>query len=211
VTPEFEFEAIFYTSLPTSGPCTTETSGACTYTACRDVPVYASAGTLSIAEVGSPFSVSVPYSGRQYDYQVSRDLLTAGQTFTVTATGATVPAFGPVAVAAPQPVALVAPAPASSAGFTLSTSADLVVEWTGGQSDAQMIFQAGGGGGDNGVSCSWNGAAGQGTVPAALLAPLAPHDGLVLYGQYKSTSVETGSYPVQVIALTHSLYLATFK
>ena len=185
---QFAFNAEFYPS-PTSSCSPTVTSGACAfYSGCTSTsPAAVSAGTLTISggNLGSGIAV-MPDSTNAYNYTAASAMFSAGQTLTVSASGGTVPAFGPESVVAPPAPVLTAPA-SNGGSYTIPTSSDLTVTWTGGQAGAQVLVE----GTNTGTpqdyfSCIWDGAAGQGTVPRAVLAGLAgTSNGYIIWGQIR--------------------------
>jgi hypothetical protein len=140
-------------------------------------------------------------------------LFTAGQTLTVSASGATVPGFG-ASVVAPAVVALTAPA-SSASGFTITTSSNLAVAWTGGQSGAQMLLEGvvlpNSSPGYNYFVCTWDAAAGKATVPSAMMTGLAGQSGYLVYGQSTTTNFTAGGYAIGLSALPYTGGSATFK
>jgi hypothetical protein len=135
-----------------------------------------------------------------------------GQTLTVAASGATVPAFGPQSVTAPGTFTVSAPTWASGSAPTVSASSDLALAWTGGQSGALVTFELTG---DNQsvrgymvLSCAWDATLGQGAVPHALLAQMVgfsqdPPSGNWYGGfaQQTTTKFNAGAYVVALSAV----------
>jgi hypothetical protein len=211
---QFDFFASFLSGAATS--CTpTTTSGSCSfYTNCTSTtPAGVSAGTLTISGGNLGAGVAVmPGASNQYTYTASSSMFSAGQTLTVSASGATVPAFGPESVAAPALAVLTSPA-ASGGAYTITTSADLAVAWTGGQAGAQLILEGTTTGTPQSYfTCTWDGALGQGTVPHAVLAGLAGQaNGYLIYGQFTTTSFTSGGYSISESALPFTGGTATFQ
>jgi hypothetical protein len=191
------------------------TSGACSSYSCTGSttnPVGVSAGTLTISggSVGTAVTVS-PDSSNNYDYQASGTLFVAGQTLTVSATGATVPAFGPVSIVAPGLLALTAPG-ATSGAYTIPTTSDLKVAWAGASPNAQVIFEGVTNSSSSYFTCVWDASLGGATVPQAMLTSLAGQTtGFLVYGQLTSTSFSAGAYSISASALPYSGGAATFQ
>jgi hypothetical protein len=152
-----------------------------------------------------------PDSSNNYEYEASGTLFAAGQTLVVTASGATVPAFGPVSVVAPGLPVLTAPGAAAGA-YTISTKADLKVAWTGGAADGQVIFEGAASSSTSYFTCVWTASAGEATVPQAMLTPLAGQTtGYLVYGQYTATNFSAGAYSISAAALPYSGGAASFE
>jgi hypothetical protein len=172
-----------------------------------------SAGTLTISggNLGGGTAVT-PDSTNAYNYTATGSMFSAGQTLSVSASGGTVPAFGPESVVAPSSIVITAPA-ASGGTYTIPTSADLSVVWTGGQAGSQVLFE--GTSTSNPPSyftCTWDGATGRGTVPQAVLAGLAGQTmGYLFWGQFTTHTFAAGSYSVSEVALPFGATNASFE
>jgi hypothetical protein len=197
---------------PSNQGCTVETSGACSYYACANAPTPAgiSAGTLTL--YGGSFGTGVslpPEAGNpgQYTYSTAGASFSEGQVLTVSSTGGIVPAFafGPLMVSAPYVATLTSPA-ATGGVYTITTSADLAVAWTGGVAPAQMIVE--GTGTDAGANsyflCQWDATLGSGTVPAQVLTQLAGQTGFLVYGQLTTTNLQDDGYAISLAALQYN-------
>lgn len=203
---------------PANPGCQVTTTGACAVYACNSsAPAEGvDAGILAIWGGSIPPGTavqSVAGSVGQYSYIQATDLFTAGQVLRIESTGSTVPLFGPVSVVAPGTSTLTVPAAVSGA-YTIATSKDLTVAWTGGQAPAQMIVEGAGNGGgaDSYFLCQWDATAGSGTVPAAVLAAFAGQTaGFFVYGQLTTTSADAGGFALTVSALQYSGGTATFE
>jgi hypothetical protein len=145
-----------------------------------------------------------------YQYTSSSPGFTAGQTLTVSASGATVPAFGPLSIVAPDLTQITSPAMSSDGGTTvIPTTADLPITWNGGQAGATMQLEAIE---SNGFAyCAWVGSAGQGTIPAATLKPLSGTSGYLFYGQSNTTTFFAGQYNVSLTALPYTGGAVSFQ
>lgn len=122
----------------------------------------------------------------------------------VSALGATVPAFSGITVVAPNEVTLTVPFCSGFDCGSVSRTADMTLSWTGGSStkvNAQLFtFQTGQGG--RSITCTFS--ASPGTVPAAAMAKLEQTGGAVSGFLYvrplSSTSFVAGSWGVTVTA-----------
>jgi hypothetical protein len=213
-SPNFFFYAAFG-GAASSGCTATVTSGACAYyTGCSTTnPSGDSAGTLTISGGSLGMQAVLPGTGNIYQYTGASGVteFTAGQTLTVTASGATVPAFGPESVTAPAMIGLTAPA-ATGGAYTISTASDLAVTWTGGQAGAQVLFEGVVGSGTSYFSCTWDAAPGSATVPHAVLTGLAGQSGAFLaYGQVTTTTFTAGAYTISLAALPYGGGNLTFQ
>jgi hypothetical protein len=138
-----------------------------------------SAGTLSLA--GSQWSASSASltlgSDGTYDTPLLQTLFSPGTTLTVSATGGDAPAFSGLAIDAPSAVTVTTSAPGGLGA--ISTTADLPIQWTGGQAGAQLTlyFNEMTSGPSTGVpttvACTFDASLGQATIPQAALAPMA--------------------------------------
>lgn len=202
--------AQFFTAPQGNMGCTVTSAGACAYYSnCTGGPMQngVSAGTLTVTGpwLMPPISVTPQSGNNAYQYVSSSPGFTAGQTLTVSASGAMVPAFGPVSVVAPQLTEIVQPPVDTDGGTTvIPTGGDLVVVWNGGQAGATMVFEAASNNSGSYTTCTWNGGDGKDIVPAALLQPFAGQSGYVFYGQYNVTTFSAGPYAISLTALPFS-------
>ncbi len=214
---QFSVFAQFFPTAQGNQGCTVTTAGACAYySACNGGPQQngVSAGTLTVTGpwLVPPVTLTPMSGSNAYSYSASSPGFTAGQTLTVSASGATVPAFGPVSVVAPQLTEVVQPPVATDGGTTvIPTGGDLVVVWNGGQAGATMIFEAASNNNANYTLCTWNGADGKDIVPASVLHPLAGQSGYLFYGQYNVTSFSAGPFAVTLNALPFTGGLVDFQ
>jgi hypothetical protein len=134
---------------------------------------YDSAGTLTLSggKLTSPLDFATSDDGAYAIDDTHLDV-TAGQTLTVTASGAAVPAFTQ-SIVAPAGIDLTKPTAGSDGQYAISTSADLAVAWSGGQTGDSVLFEGLSGGSAYYFACTWDATAGAGTVPKAILAQLA--------------------------------------
>jgi len=174
-------------------------------------PTDVSAGTLTISGGSLGSVVVMPGTGNSYSY-TSAATFSPGQTLTVTASGATVPAFGPESVTAPAVAVLTVPA-ATSGTYMISTAADLSLVWTGGQAGAQLIVEGTSSGTPQSYfTCTWDASLGQATIPHAILAGLAGQtNGYFIYGQFTTTNFTAGGYSISESALPFAGGMANYQ
>jgi hypothetical protein len=163
-----------------------QSAGTCTLTSCKLGPVgdpsggYDDFGTI-YASIGTT-TVPVPYSGFGYpvvDFPAPVSLAEGDTMAFRGGDGASVPTFAVSAIIPGLP-ALTSPVPPSGGGdAVIDTSTDFTVTWAP-FSIGQMNFVLSGGSAQTDVtlSCTFNGTAGSGTVPQALLASMKGQPGL---------------------------------
>jgi hypothetical protein len=203
-------------SPPPWAGCTVTQAGACTAIQCpatRDAgsPPLVSAGTLHIwgGALGDAGMDVAEDSTHYYSFVSTAPVFGPGDVLHVSGSGATVPAFSEQSVAAPGPVVVSAP-PAAGGTFTIPTSADLSVAWTGGETNASFAWAITAGA--NAVACRWDATAGQGTVPASLLAFFAgASPGTVVYEHTRSVTFAAGAYGVALWAMQQREMAAVFQ
>jgi hypothetical protein len=152
-----------------------------------------SAGTVTVSGGGASFTIApsgaaFADAGASVDYQLAipdAGMVSAGETFTLAASGATAPAFS-ASIAVPEAVILTLPAfGGPSAAVVIPRSTDLPVAWSGGGT-GYVVFSIDQtvGGTATSVSCSFPETAGSGVVPAELLGHFTP-----------SNEIDAGSLP----------------
>jgi hypothetical protein len=203
-------------------PCTTTTSGACSLVTCPMMSFASSdsAGTLTISGGSIPAGTTLTASlvDGSYGDSVVGTWFSAGDSLSVSATGAMVPAFGPDSITAPPLIALTAPQLADGdAGIsTIPTSTDLTLAWSGGQSGATMTLFAGAEVSFSFIDCSWDASLDTGTVPQSLLAQLASlsqnaGQGFVQYGQQSNVTFVAGPYTITQSAMLYTGATVNFQ
>jgi hypothetical protein len=210
VAGTFSFYAIFQPAPSSTAGCTASTSGACTLTVCPSAPMPqpgANAGTISFSGGSIPAGAALP--GPSYEYSTSGSLAAQGDTLSVSATGGTVPAFGPQSVVVPAAITLTAPTVGNPT--LIPTSSDLAVAWTGGQNGATMAFGGGSNDGTTRFECTWTATAGQGTVPQAILAGLTGMSGQIGWEQYPTVTFTAGAYTISISAAVDQLSATSFQ
>ncbi|MGH7296631.1 MAG: hypothetical protein ACRELB_16955 [Polyangiaceae bacterium] len=225
-----EFTAAFYgTPSPPPPGCSYELSdgGPCLVTTCPTHPAndagpvsLVSAGALTVT--GGAFGDSGidigPDNLGSYLYNTTGPMFSAGDTLTVSASGATVPAFAPTSIVAPGSVTLTSPAQDSGV-LTIPTTQDLAVAWTGGVTGARLILDLSAAftdGSSASAACSWDASSGAGTIPAGALASLAggtPQAGrsTAVWHQEAQMPVSAGRWTVVVRAYVSGASVATFQ
>ncbi len=126
-----------------------------------------SAGTLEIIGTMTPWQVQ-PGSNMGYSSTRTADEWAAGTLLEVRATGAQVPGFEASVIAPPTLYILNDRASLLEA---ITGNADLTLQWM--PIDADQVW-IGVKSGSQQVACTWQGAAGTGTIPGAALATLPP-------------------------------------
>ncbi len=192
-------------------PCVTTTSGACSLTTCAMVVTNGGldAGTLTVSGGSIPAGTVVGNGGPGlYNTNLTGVLLSSGQTVSMSATGAAIPAFGPEAVKVPPLVTVASPSFANAGTTTISRASDLTVEWTGGAAGQQMTMLislfASGGDTPYDLQCSWNASLGHGTAPAALLQMTpAGIGGTIQLGQQSTTTFTAGAHTLTESAMLY--------
>jgi hypothetical protein len=187
--------------------CTPTSTGPCTIYNCpfpNPLPGD-SAGTLTISGGSIPAGTTmlpIPAQSNSYGSSLSGSFVAGGDTVTVSATGATVPAFGPHSVTAPGSIDVTSPAVTGASPIVISTSSDLTVTWTGGQSGATVSLSAATETITVGpvIDCEWDAAAGQGVVPQSLLGQIGTGQGSMSLVQRVTTTFSAGPYLVSLHA-----------
>ncbi len=185
-----QFVAAFYTTPLEPAPgCSYAVAdgGPCLVTTCPSItpndagPVsLVTAGALTVT--GGAFGDAGidlgPDTLGSYLYNTVGPMFAPGDTITVSAAGATVPAFAAQSLVAPGPITLTSPT-SDGGTFAIDTSKDLTVSWTGGSSGDHVFLGLNAfftSGASATALCSWDATLGQGTVPQGALAPLAAGD-----------------------------------
>ena len=195
------------TQVPTA--CPGATYGPCVVWPSRaysPAPGAVGAGTLTVTGTAWGSTAVTPGPGELYDTNGGA-LFGPGATLSVSGTGGTAPAFASTPVAGPPNVMLTVPA-------TISTASDLQVSWMGGQSGAQVTvsFSMMSQGPVPLTLCTFDAAAGQGTVPQAALASLAgTSNGISNWSQTVTTSFVASGWTIQVQATTDAFMGVSFQ
>jgi len=142
---------------------------------------------MSFSNLPEPFALQYSFgSGYSYDIRGGLWSSTAPGTISAAATGSSdVPAFD-LGLNAPSPISVTVPAVPETGTPAIPTSSDYTVTWLhGGEGTVEVYLQ---GYGDTtrtvGVSCVVQASVGQVTIPAAMLALVAPTGlGMVITAQ----------------------------
>ncbi len=188
--------------------CATFDSGVCHVTVCPnrvlsdaggDGCALASAGTLTLAAAdGRTFAANPGTFG---DYLVSGipSLGPSGSLVSISATGAAVPAFGPVSAQLPPDLALVAPACADDAGtctYPLDRTAPLHVAWMPIPGvKVTFAINASNATEETDLNCEFDGASGAGDVDPSLLSKFEAA-GDISAAAIRHTAIAAGPYSV---------------
>jgi hypothetical protein len=212
-SPVVSFYAEFGQAIGSNCTTTTSADGDCVYNACTDATFTGvSAGTLNLS--GGPFdgvALLPSPTDDSYSYEPNSALLPIGQTVTVSATGATVPAFGPESLLFPALATMTSPV-AGSTGYNLPTNADLIVTWSGGQAGAAAFFEVvSQPATTNSIFCGWDGSLGTGTVPQAILTGFEGTGAALYFGQLNETSFTAGTYSIEDNATSYQIFNASFQ
>jgi hypothetical protein len=225
-----EFTAAFYGSASPPPPgCTYQVSdgGPCLVTVCPGQSPN-DAGTVSLVSAGALTVTGgafgdagidiAPDNLGSYLYNTTGPMFSPGDTLTVSAAGATVPAFTAQALTAPGPIDLTAPAQDGGV-LSVPTTQDLELTWTGGTTGAHFILGLDAvftSGASASAVCTWDASLGSGTIPAGALAPLAAGTGqagrsTAIWYQEARTPVSAGRWSVVVRAYVSGGSLASFE
>src|SRR5579859_1217871 len=225
-----DFVGAFYGSQLHAAPgCTSSATdgGACVVTTCA-ANVASDAGAVALVTAGAltvtggafgDAGIAIgPDSLGSYLYNTTGPMFVAGDTLTVAAAGATVPAFPAQTLTTPGPITLTAPV-ADGGTMTIPSASDLTVTWTGGTTGNRVVVDLAAfftSGASAGTVCAWDATAGTGTIPAAQLAPLAsgtpqPNRSTVLWYQRTQATVAAGKWNVVVSAYINGGSLAAFQ
>lgn len=164
-----------------------------------------SAGDVTITGGAVPLTLT-PDGMNKYAKQKSTtvDLHAGGETLTISATGATIPAFTRDLVA-PSYLDVTSPVqPANNDPLPLDRTQDLVFTWNGGGTGEFVVLL-----GDSATSmtCKFPTTPGTATVPAAALSMLEPGSHGLFLMQAASTEVVTaGDWTVQIIVASSLLW-----
>ena len=201
--------ATFYSSpQPLFVGCTTTAYGACTHYDCPNQPdagAPVGAGTLTATggALGNGGVMITQGMGGSYQYQSMSSLMSQGDTMGISASGGTIPAFGPVDVVATGMITVTAPMP-NGMVYTINTAQDLSLTWTGGEANALALFEVSAtfGASNRGAVCFFDATLGSGSLPAAAMSNLTGGSNTqFVYGQWRETDFTAGAYPLRSVAI----------
>jgi hypothetical protein len=196
-------QAAFWENPNTAG-CQKATIGACTYSHCPPPGTNASSVDAGNLVLTSPKATSTLSPLPNHGYNEEDDFSTfflPGETITVEASGAGVPAFTG-SVVSPVFVHLSGPIDWPS-GPTIHRMLDLDVDWKG-ASTGELAVQIGIG--YDSVDCAWDVGAGHGTVPKQLLQKLPKGLADASFHQRVTTVIAAGAYKVAFTASEYALF-----
>jgi hypothetical protein len=209
--------AAFWVGSPVSDPvCSTVTIGECVVSRCPEEqpgdcasgsscgPQPASAGVISLT--GGSVPVSITPTDATYSSYIGNDstLWTGGQTLTISAAGATVPAFS-VNLAAPSQAIIQSPTPTVSgisATLAVQVANDLPLVWTGNVGTLVIGFNQTPSpepSSTTSVTCRFPASAGRATVPAGALSTLKPGMGSFSASVVSDRTVNVGGWSIDVV------------
>jgi len=193
-----------------STQCTEKSIGPCVLVECGGAPdALASAGTLGFAGGLIPPGTQLvprPSDNTYFTQFLNGPLFAPGDSITVSASGAALPAFSRKVIA-PEKVALTAPDCTHLGSPTcgkFDQTQDLPVAWTGGSGTVDVMLSVSGGTiGSATMHCRLPAADGHGVIPVAALAALPRPDDLMVIGQVavSSATIDTfmeGSMPSEI-------------
>lgn len=154
-----------------------------------------SAGVLTLVGLAAGAQrTASPNGDGVYIHSSSENDIRGGETLTLSAPGATVPAFSQT-LTAPTPVTVTSPSCTVAGCGSLSRAGALTFTWTGGGSSDVVLLLASSGGGQAGVvECRVAASAGTFTVPAADMMKLPAGLGTVSVTSQTWTTFDAGPY-----------------
>lgn len=202
--------ANFYEVLSTqvSSSCVTTQQGQCSLTVCGPVDggtqvpyVFRSAGTVGIT--GGQQPVALYPQGNMYSvFNTTGSLYTGGTQLTVSAAGATVPAFS-ANVTAPTQVQLTSPTPpAPGAKLQLYRNQPLSFGWAGSSVGTLQVTVGSLTVGAPYVMCQFPASQGSATIPASTLSNLLGGPGYIAIIQNSQAKVHAGAWEISLTAST---------
>jgi hypothetical protein len=172
--------ATFSTVLqPRGDNCTTTVEGACKVIDCvkgtGGAVTVDSAGNISIAGTQAAGVISLTFAGGIYaPVSIGSRLWNGGDTLTLSAAGATVPAFSGQSVTGPYEVTVTSPTCGPAGCGAFSRSSDLNVEWTGSSPSLNVLLYSETAAQIVSILCSFSSS--PGTVGAAAMGRLIASD-----------------------------------
>jgi len=164
--------------------------------------MHASAGTLTIGGTLIDGGISLAYDGMGYGLAFMQRAWSGGESVTLSATGATVPAFSAMSLIAPADVAVTSPACASFDCGAISRTEGLTVSWSGASSGVSAGIESSGPAYFVSITCPLT--TNPSTISAAVLAHVGATDAGFLntfsLNASSSTRFTAGDYSVTFIA-----------
>jgi hypothetical protein len=200
-----------FVTQPKDPPCTqTELGGGCTLTECKPnsfetkLPLQ-SAGTLTFEGSLADSALKLDFASSETGYtpvQLPQRPWNGGETLSVSATGAAVPAFADRSVIAPGRVEVTSPVCRDGKCGAISRSTPLTVTWTGdARTELVATLMTGGSGATPAVSLSCRFASSPGTISAETLARLPSGAASNTFGltPVTSTTFAAGAWDVTLM------------
>jgi hypothetical protein len=211
--PFGEVAASFDPRYAAGGGCAQSTSGPCVVQDCSALqaqdagsPVSDDVGTLALAGGTLQVPLMLPFQAAQQQYRfplVGRFLFLAGQTMTVSAPGATFPAFSGSSAPGPAPIDITAPVlgtGTSGPTYPFTAGAPLTWSWTvpdGGAGDTVTVTATTST--SLVITCSFDALAGTGTIPADVMAKLQTGPTAVQIASLSTATLAAGGQKVQFV------------
>jgi hypothetical protein len=188
------------------GSCPQINEGSCTLSTCMagSSETVVLAGTISITTPSASGTLT-PFPGIGYvSVTSSLELWTKpGQTMSAQASGGEIPAFM-LSTTAPGVIVIGVPvfpmSPGSIPTLPIPKSQDFAVTWSG-TSPGNVIVSLSSPPNDQ-ITCTFEPAAGHGTVPASLLGHLQQPQGVLTVNLTNGSTIEVAGYSVELVALS---------
>jgi hypothetical protein len=201
--------ASFSTKADPASCVKTESRGACTTLLCAvsGVVDQPSAGTITI-HVGDRTVTLAP--GADHTYPAWQDatsaLFSAGETLSIEASGADVPAFSGTVVAPQVPTIRAPVLPPDGAPLAVARSADLALTWDAAAGvSIELTLSGAASDGQRAVAlCSFDGSSGAASVPASALGAVQAGAGSLSIAARSAHEIDVGDYAIQLHADTQA-------
>jgi hypothetical protein len=193
----FFMNAAFCTTIQTMDECSVQQ---CNFTG---TPPQVSAGAITITGAMQPITLA-PMANNVYPtFTVMAALFRGGESLTVAAAGAEVPAFSHSLVV-PAKATITSPVEPSTF-LTVDRSRDFAVAWTGG-GGGQLQVALDGPGASQRLVCRFEASAGSGTIPASALALVPAGQGGFSMAATEITEVIAGDWAVEVVGIFNAVW-----
>jgi hypothetical protein len=170
----------------------------------------ASAGTVTVTGATVPISITPTIAG-VYRAVGNSPLFATGDTLVLSATGGDVPAFSNVQVVAPAGVVVTAPVEVADV-YTIDTTADLPLAWTGGETGVIVVFIFADSSNQVQIDIPFDSTLHAGTVPKGMLSKLASLGGYLIAQTSRSTQIDEGMVTsIDFAVVTNYLGNAVFQ
>ncbi len=197
-----------YASFDSAGyECTTSNRiGTCYLESCTSSTTitYASAGTLTITGGAQTITLTPDATNKYAPFSAMTDLVQPGQMLTLTAAGATVPAYT-ATLAMPAPLTITSPSKTSTP-LPVSRGADFTLAWSGGTAGNVSVSASSSSTGEPFVFCEFAASAGTGSIPGPLLAMLPAGAGAIGATGWVSTTKQASDWSLYFSAFYDSVW-----